>query len=583
MSKKFSNKITKNFLNSFVKNVIDKPEGFVAPDETISAKALKATKELYDLERNNPILQQNIEMIIKNNPFFKLIIDNCNSEQIWAEINLQNKPFLNYINSQLSNLENFIEREDDGEEKEDNSDENEGNDIMEQDSDDDVEELSQMDINEKYDLVEEEAEESDDYELRENSGEANEDEKEVVESRHELDDEFFNLLEFNKITENNENFEDSDEIDYFADVKYSDFFDPPKKKKNQKRSSLDGLNKQLIGKTKNDDSDSFEDSDDFLSNKVRDLFTQDESDNDEPKSAFQIHQERVNKQIKQLEMENVAEKDWTLIGEASSKDRPINSLLEEDLEFDHIIKPVPMITEESTKKLEDIIKQRILDETFDDVERKRDPNFRPFLPSKLVEISIEKSKKSLAEIYEEDYIKQTTKSATNEKDEILKKEHKEIENMFKDLCHKLDALSNFHFTPKPPKPEISIIANVPAISMEEIIPVNVSDAKLLAPEEIYDKKKGEIRGKTEINSTEKNRIRAAKKRAKKKEKALKEREKKVIERMNPGLGNKHSKQNILDSLIGQKNITIIDKDGIKKSAVKNKNQEDNYNSTFLKL
>ncbi len=91
----------------------------------------------------------------------------------------------------------------------------------------------------------------------------------------------------------------------------------------------------------------------------------------------------------------------------------------------------------------------LIQETFDDVERKRDPNFRPFLPSKLVEISDEKSKKSLAEIYEEDYVKQTTRDMTNEKDEALKKEHKEIENMFKDLCHKLDALSNFHYTPKP--------------------------------------------------------------------------------------------------------------------------------------
>ncbi|CAG8630279.1 6215_t:CDS:2, partial [Funneliformis mosseae] len=313
----------------------------------------------------------------------------------------------------------------------------------------------------------------------------------------------------------------------------------------------------------------------------RDLFARDEKDDDdEQKSSFQKRQERIKNQIEQFETENVAEKDWTLVGEASSKDRPINSLLEENLEFDHIVKPVPEITEQFTEKLEDIIKRRILDETFDDVERKRDPNFRPFLPSKLVEISDEKSKKSLAEIYEEDYVKQTTKDMKNEKDEALKKEHKEIENMFKDLCHKLNALSNFHYTPKPPKPEITVISDLPAISMEEVIPVNVSDAKLLAPEEVYDKKKGEIKGETEKDSTEKKRARVAKKRAKKREKLLKEREKKVIEKINPGLGNKHSKQKILDSLIGQKNVTIIDKDGTQKSAIRH---VVDVKSTSLKL
>ncbi|RIA92789.1 U3 small nucleolar ribonucleo protein complex, subunit Mpp10 [Glomus cerebriforme] len=586
-----SKKITKNFLNSFLKNVLDKPEGFIAPDETRSSKALKVTKELYDLgkieERSNPILQQNNDILIKNNPFHKLIIDNCDNEQIWAEINLQNKPFLNYITSQLSDLEKIIKHEDE---------EEGGDDIMEQDVDDDMDdvmddELSQMDINE-HNLEDEIVEESDE-ELRENSSETDEEEEET-EKHPELDDEFFNLSEFNKSTEENEKFEDSDdEIDYFADpdklgdddemnandIKYSDFFDPLKKKKTQKISSkLDNLDEQLMSKKKFV-GDSLKKSDNFLSNKVRDLFTRDESSDDESKSAFQKHQEKIKKQIEQLEIENIAEKDWTLVGEASSKDRPINSLLEEDLEFDHIVKPVPVITEEVTEKLEDIIKRRILDETFDDVERKHDPNFRPFLPSKLVEISDEKSKKSLAEIYEDDYIKQTTRNITNEKDEALKKEHKEIENMFKDLCHKLDALSNYHYTPKPPKPEITIIADVPAISMEEIIPVNVSNAKLLAPEEIYDKKKGNLKGETEMEPTEKNQARAAKKRAKKKEKALREYEKKVIEKINPRLSNKHSKQNILDSLIGQKNVTIINK---KKTAVKNK-QEIDINSIFLKL
>ncbi|RUP11984.1 Mpp10 protein-domain-containing protein, partial [Jimgerdemannia flammicorona] len=186
---------------------------------------------------------------------------------------------------------------------------------------------------------------------------------------------------------------------------------------------------------------------------------------------------------------NVGEKDWTLGGEASSKARPLNSLLEEDLEFEHVVKPVPVITQETTETLEEMIKRRILDNAFNDVERKADPTFRPYLPSKRVELSDEKSKKSLAENYEDDYVKETTVGGiANEKDKVLKKEHQEIDNMFRDLCQKLDALSNFHYTPKPPKPEIAVISDAPAISMEEVIPVNVSDATLLAPEEVYDKK-----------------------------------------------------------------------------------------------
>ena len=70
---------------------------------------------------------------------------------------------------------------------------------------------------------------------------------------------------------------------------------------------------------------------------------------------------QLSEQIKALEDENVGVKPWALAGEASSKSRPINAILEEDLEFENVGKQVPVVTEQKVKGLEDKIKQRILD------------------------------------------------------------------------------------------------------------------------------------------------------------------------------------------------------------------------------
>lgn len=49
--------------------------------------------------------------------------------------------------------------------------------------------------------------------------------------------------------------------------------------------------------------------------------------------------------------------------------RPANSALAVDLDFERTMKPPPLPTEEHRKSIEDIVKKRILDVRFDDVIR----------------------------------------------------------------------------------------------------------------------------------------------------------------------------------------------------------------------
>ena len=157
----------------------------------------------------------------------------------------------------------------------------------------------------------------------------------------------------------------------------------------------------------------------------------------------------LKEQITALEAENVAPKKWTLVGEANARNRPQNSLLEEDLDFERVMKSVPVVTEEVVQELEEMIKSRILANNYDDVVRRRPVDEKPFLPSKLIHLQDTKSAQSLAEIYEDEYsAAQNGGVAGEDRDGRLKKEHEEIERQWEKICAKLDALCNAHFTPK---------------------------------------------------------------------------------------------------------------------------------------
>lgn len=291
------------------------------------------------------------------------------------------------------------------------------------------------------------------------------------------------------------------------DIRYEDFFAPPSRKvkvkriRSEKSKRVDRQSNQKKGQDEHVREDDLQRTMEAVR---RDLFEdelspdEDSADNGElasdPKAQRSTHERRQAKlaeEIRQLELANVSKKEWTLSGEARAADRPINSLLEEDLEFERTGKPVPIITAELSESIEEMIKRRIIAQEFDELIRRRPDDLLNASEVRRgrFELDDNKAQQSLAELYEENYLRQVDPQSYRDKNrERLRKEHEEIENLWKDVCGKLDALSNWHYKPKPPKPSISIVAAVPTIAMEDARPsatMGGGQDSMLAPQEVY--------------------------------------------------------------------------------------------------
>lgn len=300
-------------------------------------------------------------------------------------------------------------------------------------------------------------------------------------------------------------------------VMYKDFFAPPAQKagknKNKNSKKRGRPNPHNFPEKQEEPEEEIEEDVERTMAKVhRDLFEDDddvESDGDlsdvdpsDPKSRRSTHERRqakIAEEIRKLEAANVAKRQWQLSGEARAADRPLNSLLEENLEFERAGKPVPIVTQETSEDIEALIKRRILAGEFDEVHRRRPDDLATGPRRGRVEIEDTKSGKGLAEIYEEEHLRQTDPNFVEAKDEKLKKEHDEISALWKSVCAKLDSLSSSHFKPKPAAPNLEIRTDAPAIEMEDARPTaggDVAGTSMLAPQEIY--KPGDEQNKAEI-------------------------------------------------------------------------------------
>ncbi len=180
-----------------------------------------------------------------------------------------------------------------------------------------------------------------------------------------------------------------------------------------------------------------------------------------------------------------SKKGWQLKGEATASERPVGSLLETLLDFNTASKLPPTITQERSTTIETLIKQRILDELFDDPVRKYIKGANKSLDDNEDGLfGFTKSNKGLGELYEEEYRKKIvandpnaymmTASDVSGADAEIKKE---IGHLMRGLFFQLDQLSNLHFTPRPADIEggsgIST-KNVPSLMIEDAIPIAVN-------------------------------------------------------------------------------------------------------------
>ncbi|KAG2159896.1 Mpp10 protein [Suillus bovinus] len=304
--------------------------------------------------------------------------------------------------------------------------------------------------------------------------------------------------------------EDDDSDDESGLNMYSEDLDEVMMDAEVEGSSVDGY----------EDGDGDDDDDDEVRTTIERLKDDLFAEEDEPDSNMTTYEKRMaalQAQIKDLEAENVAKKDWVLMGEATSRSRPQDSLLQEDLEFERTMKAVPIITETVVQGLEERIKARIKDGRFDDVVRIRAVDDKPFLPSRFFELQDTKSSQSLAQIYEDEYVAtQNGGTGGDDRDGRLKKEHDEITKLWDGICGKLDALCNAHYTPKAPKATISTVSNVSAATLESALPTSKAVSSMLAPEEVFKTAPSDLRARSELTPAEKRALRAKERKARRK-------------------------------------------------------------------
>lgn len=585
--------------------------------DQIIEKLVKDPLEIFNVDGNsfNQLTKSLLDDYTKYSPLDEIYIDGLDSNQVYGQAKLVLDNLGEYLlSTAIPKVRELVG--DDLEESGDDSDKESGDDIEAQFEDegalesegafDDHSEVEgenfssfESDAETKLNLDSEDDNDLSDAETKHLDSESD---PKPVKDAFGLNDQFFDIDEYNKQIVALEDEPFDEDIDFFAELSsdeeenmayYDEFFDKPGDHLKNESKEKDIIKKSKKNRKEEEEEEiedfNEKDYDNAVGNAMLDLFEEeDTSKKEENLSTFEKTQLKLRKEIEKLESELVADKKWTMKGEISSKDRPHDSLLDDqdtnNLDFERTSKPVPTITDEVTESIEDLIRRRIKANEFDDLLKRFINDITKFHNKNKYELSEQKSSKSLSEIYEDQY-NQT--EDTEKIDEELKKKHDEIDDLFTKVNHKLDSLCSAHFIPKPHQfktIEIKVNDNAASINMEDSQPLHVSSESTLAPQEIYkigdekvksngvlgrsevQLKSGLSYSKDELSRDDKQRLRRANKRKKSKDfnnrKSIQLQRQTHQEKTQPANPNKRQKVgSVIDTLSKAKNVTVIDKKG----------------------
>ena len=260
-------------------------------------------------------------------------------------------------------------------------------------------------------------------------------------------------------------------------------------------------------------------------------------DNENSSTESDFDENEIFTQIKRIEEKMISnKKEWSTKGEVLGKERPKDSLLTKSMDFEVGLKAPPIPDREFTDKLESMIKQRILDDLFDDPIKKDIINLNEQKKAEN-DLDFEKSKKGLGEIYEEKYLgNENTESKVDE----IKKDCDDLCNQLFDIFNQMTNGTATPYGIKGKKEELNNIniTNIPAIQIEDLGNfVSDNTEKIKSGKEMFNIKKIRNKNKEEMTSEELRNIHNRKKRNIK-SRIHKKENKKKLEELTQMLGSK---------------------------------------------